>query len=97
LRTALDSFQALAFPELAEIARQELRASGEKPKHEGPEAWAQLTPQELQIAQLAAAGETNRKIGEQLFLSPRTVQSHLYRVFPKLGITARNQLRDAFT
>jgi DNA-binding CsgD family transcriptional regulator len=97
LRTALDSFQALAFPELAEIARQELRASGEKPKHDLPEAWAQLTPQELQIAQLAAAGETNRKIGEQLFLSPRTVQSHLYRVFPKLGITARNQLRDAFT
>ena len=97
LRTALDCFQALAFPELAETARQELRASGEKPQHDLPEAWAQLTPQELQIAQLAAAGETNRKIGEQLFLSPRTVQSHLYRVFPKLGITARNQLRDAFT
>ena len=97
LRTALDSFQALAFPELAETARQELRASGEKPHHGSPAAWAQLTPQELQIAQLAAAGETNRKIGEQLFLSPRTVQSHLYRVFPKLGITARNQLRDAFT
>jgi DNA-binding CsgD family transcriptional regulator len=97
LRTALDYFQALAFPELAEIARQELRASGEKPSHDLPQAWAQLTPQELQIAQLAAAGETNRKIGEQLFLSPRTVQSHLYRVFPKLGITARNQLRDAFT
>jgi DNA-binding CsgD family transcriptional regulator len=96
LRTALDCFQALAFPELAETARQELRASGEKPNHDLPEAWAQLTPQELQIAQLAAAGETNRKIGEQLFLSPRTVQSHLYRVFPKLGITARNQLRDAF-
>jgi DNA-binding CsgD family transcriptional regulator len=97
LRTALECFQALAFPELAETARQELRASGEKPQHDLPEAWAQLTPQELQIAQLAAAGETNRKIGEQLFLSPRTVQSHLYRVFPKLGITARNQLRDAFT
>jgi DNA-binding CsgD family transcriptional regulator len=97
LRTALDCFQALAFPELAETARQELRASGEKPNHDLPEAWAQLTPQELQIAQLAAAGETNRKIGEQLFLSPRTVQSHLYRAFPKLGITARNQLRDAFT
>jgi DNA-binding CsgD family transcriptional regulator len=97
LRMALDCFQALAFPELAETARQELRASGEKPNHDLPEAWAQLTPQELQIAQLAAAGETNRKIGEQLFLSPRTVQSHLYRAFPKLGITARNQLRDAFT
>ena len=96
LRAALDSFQALAFPELAETARQELRASGEKPDQRSPEAWAQLTPQELQIAQLAAAGETNRTIGEQLYLSPRTVQSHLYRIFPKLGITARNQLRDAF-
>jgi DNA-binding CsgD family transcriptional regulator len=97
LRAALDGFQALAFPELAETARQELRASGEKPDQRSPEAWAQLTPQELQIAQLAAAGETNRTIGERLYLSPRTVQSHLYRVFPKLGITARNQLRDAFT
>jgi DNA-binding CsgD family transcriptional regulator len=97
LRAALNGFEALAFPELAETARRELRASGEKPGQRSPEAWTQLTPQELQIAQLAAAGETNRMIGEQLYLSPRTVQSHLYRVFPKLGITARNQLRDAFT
>jgi DNA-binding NarL/FixJ family response regulator len=97
LRAALTGFEALAFPGLAETARQELRASGEKPAKRSPEAWTQLTPQELQIAQLAAAGETNRMIGEQLYLSPRIVQSHLYRVFPELGITERNQLRDAFT
>ena len=96
LRAALDSFQALAFPELAQTARQELRASGDQPDQRSPEAWAQLTPQELQIAQLAAAGGTNRIIGERLYLSPRTVQSHLYRIFPKLGITARHQLRDTF-
>ena len=57
-----------------------------------PEAWAQLSPQELQIAQLAADGLTNREIGERLYLSHRTVGSHLYRLFPKLGITSRSQL-----
>jgi DNA-binding CsgD family transcriptional regulator len=96
LHAALDGFQALAFPELANTARQELRASGDQPGQRSPEAWTQLTPQELQIAQLAAAGVTNRTIGERLYLSPRTVQSHLYRIFPKLGITARHQLRDTF-
>ena len=60
-----------------------------------PEAWAQLTPQELQIAQLAAEGLSNREIGERLYLSHRTVGSHLYRLFPKLGVTSRMQLRDA--
>ena len=54
-----------------------------------------LTPQELQIARLAAAGLTNKQIAERLFLSPRTVSGHLYRIFPKLGITARGALRDA--
>ena len=97
LRAALDSFDALAFPELAKRARQELRASGEKPDQRTPDAWAQLTPQELQIAQMASAGDTNRAIGQRLYLSPRTVQSHMYRIFPKLGITTRNQLRDAFS
>ena len=51
-----------------------------------------LSAQELQIARLAADGFTNREIGEQLFLSHRTVGSHLYRIFPKLGITSRAQL-----
>ena len=57
----------------------------------------QLTPQELQIARMAADGLTNRQIGERLFLSHRTVGSHLYRVFPKLGIGSRGQLARALT
>ena len=60
-----------------------------------PDARDRLTAQELQIAQLAAEGLSNREIGERLFLSHRTIGSHLYRIFPKLGITARAQLRDA--
>ncbi|WP_405883229.1 helix-turn-helix transcriptional regulator [Streptomyces sp. NBC_01136] len=54
-----------------------------------------LTVQERQIAQLAATGLTNKEIGAKLFLSPRTVSSHLYRIFPELGITSRAALRDA--
>jgi DNA-binding NarL/FixJ family response regulator len=50
----------------------------------------------LGVIDEAYQGDTNRTIGEQLYLSPRTVQSHMYRIFPKLGITARSQLRDAF-
>jgi DNA-binding NarL/FixJ family response regulator len=55
----------------------------------------ELTPQELQIARMAASGLSNREIGQQLYLSHRTVGAHLYRAFPKLGITSRGQLRDA--
>lgn len=54
-----------------------------------------LTPQQLEIAQLAAEGLTNKQIGERLYLSPRTVSTHLYQLFPKLGITSRAALRDA--
>jgi DNA-binding NarL/FixJ family response regulator len=54
-----------------------------------------LTPQERQIAELAAAGLTNKDIGQQMFLSHRTVSGHLHRVFPKLGVTSRAALRDA--
>ena len=60
-----------------------------------PAASEQLTTSELQIAQLAAAGLTNQEIGQMLYLSSRTVSSHLYRVFPKLGITSRSQLHMA--
>jgi DNA-binding NarL/FixJ family response regulator len=79
----------------SERARQELRATGERIGPRTADARDRLTAQELQIAQLAAAGLSNREIGERLFLSHRTIGSHLYRIFPKLGITARAQLRDA--
>jgi DNA-binding CsgD family transcriptional regulator len=95
LREAAETFQALGLLRYAERARRELRASGETVRRRDPGAWAQLSPQELQIAQLAAEGLSNREIGEQLYLSHRTVESHLYRLFPKLGVTSRAQLRDA--
>ena len=60
-----------------------------------PEARDQLTAQELQIAQLAAEGHSNREIGQKLFVSPRTVSTHLYRIYPKLGISARGELAEA--
>ena len=62
------------------------------PDHVGP---ASLTPQQREIAQLAGAGLTNKQIGERLFLSHRTVGTHLHQLFPKLGITSRAALRDA--
>jgi DNA-binding NarL/FixJ family response regulator len=95
LRAARDGFDALGAVVLAERARSELRAAGEASSAPAPGAAQLLTPQELEIATLAAAGLTNREIGRQLFLSHRTVGSHLYRVFPKLGITSRGQLRTA--
>jgi DNA-binding NarL/FixJ family response regulator len=76
----------------AERARRELRATGEAGEEPGTPQRACLSPQELQIAQLAAGGLSNREIAERLYLSHRTVGSHLYRIFPKLGITSRIQL-----
>ena len=77
----------------AEQARAELRAAGERTVVSQPAAPHQvLSAQEMQIARLAATGLSNREIGERLFLSPRTIGSHLYRIFPKLEITARSQL-----
>jgi DNA-binding NarL/FixJ family response regulator len=95
LRQAAETFDALGQLSRAAQARRELRASGETPRRRAPEAWAQLTPQELHVAQLAAEGLSNREIAERLYLSTRTVGTHLYRLFPKLGITARAELRDA--
>jgi len=95
LRTARQVFEALGCVPWGERARQELRASGEHSLERVPAARDQLTTQELQIAQMAATGMTNREIGQQLYLSPRTVGSHLYRLFPKLGVTSRGQLAGA--
>jgi DNA-binding CsgD family transcriptional regulator len=95
LRDAIDLFDGLGANRWSERARGELRATGEKIGPRTPDARDRLTAQELQIAELAAAGLSNREIGERLFLSHRTIGSHLYRIFPKLGITARAQLRAA--
>jgi len=95
LREAAEIFSALGQETSAERALSELRASGETARRRIPEAWAELTPQELQIAQLAAQGLSNKEIGERLYVSYRTVGTHLYHLFPKLGITSRSQLRDA--
>lgn len=95
LRAARDAFDALDAAPWAERARQELRASGETSRSRTRALADTLSPQELQIAQMAAEGLSNKAIGSQLFLSHRTVASHLYRVFPKLGIAARSQLRGA--
>lgn len=80
-----------------EQARDELRAAGESSALRGDDAWDRLSPQERQIGEYAAAGMSNREIGELLYLSHRTVASHLYRMFPKLGITARAQLAGVLT
>ena len=79
----------------AERARRELLATGETVRKRTVETIDDLTPQELQIAQRAADGQTNPEIGAQLFLSPRTVEWHLRKVFGKLGISSRKQLGSA--
>ncbi|MEU9335525.1 AAA family ATPase [Streptomyces sp. NPDC048290] len=95
LTAAATAFERLGATPWAERARKELRATG---LATGPEAARSLlTPQELEIAHLAASGLTNKQIGERLFLSHRTVGAHLYQVYPKLGITTRAALRDALT
>jgi DNA-binding CsgD family transcriptional regulator len=92
LRAALETFERLGATPWAERARHELRATGETARKRDPSTLDQLTPQELQIARLAQEGGSNREIAAQLFLSPRTVEYHLHKVFTKLGITARGQL-----
>ncbi len=92
LRAARDAFDALGARPWGERARQELRAAGEASRQRIPDTLEGLTSQELQIVQMAAGGLSNREIGQRLYLSHRTVESHLYRVFPKLGVTSRAQL-----
>jgi DNA-binding CsgD family transcriptional regulator len=92
LRTALELFQRLALPPWEERARAELRASGETARRRDPSTRDQLTPQELQIAHLVAEGMTNRDVAAQLYLSPRTIDYHLRKVFAKLQIASRADL-----
>ena len=96
LTMAAETFRRLGARSWAQRAEAELRASGIAVTSVRPAAdpLAGLTPQQRQIVRLAVDGLTNREIGDRLLLSPRTVSSHLYRSFPKLGITDRHQLRD---
>ena len=95
LRTALDLFVAIGMEAFAERARHELLATGETVRKRSVETQDQLTPQELQIARLASQGQTNSEIGAQLFLSRRTVEWHLRKVFDKLEIGSRRELATA--
>jgi DNA-binding NarL/FixJ family response regulator len=95
LRSAAAGFQAIDAAPWGERALQELRASGERVRHRTVERRDDLTPQELQIAELASQGLTNREIAARLFVSHRTVGAHLYRIFPKLGIATRGELAAA--
>jgi DNA-binding CsgD family transcriptional regulator len=95
LRTARDVFDALGASPWGERARRELRASGEVSRPRAERLLDALTPQELQISELVAQGLSNKEIGAKLYLSHRTVGYHLYRIYPKLGVTSRAGLRAA--
>ncbi len=95
LRAAHEAFAEMGAGPFAERAERELKASGETVRKRGVETRDELTPQEAQIARLAAERLTNAEIGAQLFLSPRTVEWHLRKVFLKLGVSSRRQLRSA--
>jgi DNA-binding CsgD family transcriptional regulator len=93
LATARDGFERLGAGPWAQRATTELAATGATRQR----GIASLTPQEREIAQLAATGLSNREIAARLYMSHRTVSSHLYRIFPKLGIRSRAALRDALS
>jgi DNA-binding CsgD family transcriptional regulator len=95
LRIAHELLEAIGMEAFAERARRELVATGLKVRRRGNESRDQLTPQEEQIARLARDGLSNPEIGAQLFLSPRTVEWHLRKVFTKLDISSRRELRTA--
>ncbi|SFJ64844.1 helix-turn-helix transcriptional regulator [Amycolatopsis sacchari] len=95
LRTAHEAFTAMGAAGFAERARRELAATGVAARERYGGATVSLTAQEAQIARLARSGFSNPEIGAQLFLSARTVEWHLRKVFAKLGISSRRQLRSA--
>jgi DNA-binding CsgD family transcriptional regulator len=95
LRTAHEMYASMGAEAFAARAVRELLATGEKTRKRTDETRNQLTAQEAQIAELAAEGHTNPEIGAQLFLSPRTVEWHLRKVYTKLGISSHRELRSA--
>ncbi|NUQ89406.1 MAG: helix-turn-helix transcriptional regulator, partial [Glycomyces artemisiae] len=93
LEAAKEAFDRLGAAPWSARAAGELRAAGASvAERAADDPFAALTPQELQVVRLAVTGATNRDIGARLFLSPRTVAYHLYKAFPKLGITSRTEL-----
>ncbi|BBH69928.1 transcriptional regulator [Actinoplanes sp. OR16] len=92
LEAALAVFRRVEAQHLASRASRELLATGTAPVAAAPADRMRLTPQELRIVELAATGLTNKEIADQLYLSPRTVATHLYKAFPKLGVRTRAQL-----
>jgi DNA-binding CsgD family transcriptional regulator len=95
LRSAHHQFEESGMEAYAERARRELLATGEKTRRRSLDTREELTPQEAQIVRLAADGHTNAEIAAQLFLSVRTVEWHLRKVFTKLGVSSRRELRTA--
>ncbi len=95
LRVAHESFSQMGATAFAERARRELQATGETARRITADNWDVLTPQEFQVARLARDGYTNPEIGAQLFISARTVEYHLHKVFRKLEVSGRRGLRDA--
>ncbi|MBZ9640062.1 AAA family ATPase [Streptomyces sp. PSKA30] len=95
LRLARDEFERVGAQPWAEMAVEQLRAAGESSGRRHPYESEQLSAQEMQIAVLASQGLSNREIGQRLFISHRTVGAHLYRIYPRLGITSRGKLAAA--
>ncbi|WP_433799330.1 AAA family ATPase [Actinomycetospora sp. CA-084318] len=99
LAAALEAFETLGAAALADRVRTELRAAGSAEHRDASpvqDPLAELTPQQREVVRLAAEGLRNREIGQRLFLSPRTVGSHLHHAYPKLGISGRHQLAALF-
>ncbi|WP_219339791.1 ATP-binding protein [Luteimonas salinisoli] len=94
LRTAHQLFSEMGTEAYADRAARELRATGENARKRTAQPTDALTAQELHIARLVATGATNREVGTQLFLSPRTIEAHLRSIFHKLDITSRRQIKD---
>jgi DNA-binding CsgD family transcriptional regulator len=95
LRAAYDQFSRIGAEGFAERARGELLATGETAPRRTPDMRDVLTPQEAQIARMASDRQTNPEIGAKLFISPRTVEYHLKKVFTKLDISSRRELSGA--
>jgi DNA-binding CsgD family transcriptional regulator len=97
LREALTTFERLGAASWSERARSELAATGETVRRRDPYAAEQLTPQELQVALVVARGATNKEAGAALFLSPKTIETHLGRVYRKLNVRSRTELAHLFS